>query len=266
MLLISNSKNNIRKCYYSQTAKFRNSEYKFCNFSELKVIDNPEPEWNKEEGYNFFMAHIQFPRMSQDPNNSYNHVHTGYSKPITMNFAAYDKKLHQQYRIYKSKEDYDTIETFGKRISHVDLINSVISLSNINHVRFEFCNFNNVIFNEIRFTKTYMRLCKFSYSLVENCIFDDLEISNEIVNQFIRTVFVNVKFNDNLWSRAYFSNCTFIGCIFVNHYIYNCNINSQFINCDFVNLGTLWCTTPGSKEYNFNINHFKALCQNCNFE
>lgn len=252
MLLNKNIKRR-NKIWYSQVAKFRNAQYKLCNFSDLKIIDNPEPKCDKEEGYDFSATVIQ------DPNNVYN-------KSVSMNVAIYNKKLHQSYRTYFFKEDYDTINVFAKEIFHVDLIKSVVSLSYLNNINFNACNFDNVIFNEVHFRKSDFSSVNFFHGLMENCLFDHVKFSAGDVNKFIHTIFVDIKFNNNLWERVWFSNCIFINCTFTDHYFYQCDINSQFINCNFVDLKLLWCTTPGAKEYNFNLNHFKALCQNCQFE
>lgn len=245
---------------YSTIAKFRNADYKLCNFSNLKVIDNKEPEWSKEEGYGVSKTGIQFPRMAQDLDNAYNHICTG------INIVQYDKKLHRQYRLYELNKDYDTINVFGKEIYYVDLDHSTIASSNIAEIRFNICNLNNVIFDEVHFKKTNFYQTKFSHSLFENCSFSNVEFENERPAKFFGTIFVNVEFNDTRFQQVQFFDCTFITCTFHNSKFYNCHFSGQFIGCSFVNLETPWCTTPSLKRDNYNLNHFKALCQNCSFE
>lgn len=256
-----------KKICYSEAAKFRNAEYKLCNFSELKIINNPKLKIDKEEGYSFSKTGVRFPIISsENPYDVYSNTCIGYTEPISINFAAYDKKLHQQYRLYESKKDYDAINVFDNKIYFVDLHRSIISLSKIGDIRFDTCNMNNVIINEVHFEKAEFLKTKISYSLIENCIFDQVRVLNEFPSRFIHTIFVNVEFYDTSFERTRFIDCTFIGCIFHSPNFSRCHIASSFIDCEFINFKSFACTTPSAQSFNFDLNYFKALCRNCTFE
>lgn len=243
------------------TAKFRNTEFKLCKFEELKFIDNPEPKDDEKEGYGFITLGVRFPILKEDSNNAHSDICADYTEPMPVNFRSYDKNLHKRHRVYQLKQDYQIVDIYHNKAYCVDLNHCTISLSTINKITFDSCNFNNTTINKTCFNHTQFLKVNFSHSLIENCTFGDVEFLKERPSKFIRASFINVIFNYTMFSASQFVSCTF-----TNPYFDRCHINGQFIDCHFNGIATYLCTTPSARSFEFNLNYFRALCQNCTFE
>jgi len=198
---------NVKRSFF--IAKFRNAQFKNCKFTGLKFINNLEPKRDKKEGYDFKKTTIQFPMMTEDPNNAYSNICTGYTKPITTKFAAYDKELHKKYKLYFNSLDYKEADVFDNTIYNVDFNESVISSTNFDTLKLSRTQFNDVELRQSNFNKVRLLAVDFNKCYVEECNIIDSNVSFESGAKFINTVFQNVKFNDSIIQRTIFVNCTF---------------------------------------------------------
>ena len=207
----------------SQIAKLRNTSFTKSKFTNLKFNIHPEPNKDRSEGYNFEPTPISFPIIGADPNNVYNNICYGHSEPITMNFAAYDKKLHRLYKEYYQDCEYSQADVFKcwwgyPEILCVDFKESLIESTQMDGIHFHstllsYTVFKNVIFNNMTFVR----------STISNSIFEDCT--------FNKCTFMKIKFTDS----------QFVNCVFNNSSYNSCNkldikiTHSQFNKINFNN-------------------------------
>lgn len=133
-------------------AKFRNTEFNNSKFIGLQFMDNPKPKLDEKEGYDFKKTTIRFQMMSEDPNNVYNNICTGYTKPITANFAAYDGDLHAKYKLYFDSLEYKEADIFDHTIYSVDFKESIFYSTNFDKLNLSRVTFNNTELRQSNFS------------------------------------------------------------------------------------------------------------------
>lgn len=259
--------NNFKYNKLYSTAKLRNTEFNKCNFKNLKLTNNPKTKLDKEEGYDFQETEISFPMMTEDPNNTYNNICVGYTKSITTNFASYDKKLHESYKLHVKNTSYSECDIFDDTIKYVKMIDSVIEKSDIGKVRIEQTDFIDSRLSEIKFNRTKFLEIKVDRCFIRDCNFNDIRFEYEYCSKFNDITFWNVKFTFSVFQATEFHNCKFFNCTFIETDFSQCVFDCEFFDCTFDSIRLRSCSTENTSILDFNKNKFKMLCdERCKFK
>lgn len=254
--------------FYKSTniINLRNSDFNNCKFLNLKLINNPNPNHDEKEGYIVTEGRISIPMMTEDPNNAYSSICSGYYKLPKTKISFYDEKLHVSHRKFKSNEHYEEANIFDNTIYSVNFNMSNIIDSEINKTKFDYVKFHdttidNISFNETLFSKTNFRDC-----IVKNSKFVNNRFDFEFKCTIRNTIFRDIHFENCSLQGCLFYRCHFIGCTFNDVTFYRCLLGAKFFDCNFKSIKLQFSYTDGDK-FSFDMDNFKLLCNNkCIFE
>lgn len=218
-----------------KVACLRNAVFKTCSFSKLKLNTLPQPKADPSEGYDVKPTQVRFPRVIEDPDNIYNNIVVGYSRPLTMNYAEYDRNLHRQHTQDFVLENFDEANVYewgidGRFIWMVDLHHSTVESSQIHHLSiyetntystvFKNVNFVGVKFKDMVLYKSIFFDCTFSKCEFEKVVFNDskmiqCQVGDSLFNECVLDLqATNNQFRDVKFQWTTIPSGTYRGCLF----------------------------------------------------
>jgi hypothetical protein len=232
------------------SVKLRNTSFTKCRFVNLEFIKHPAPIHNEEEGRITQDGEFRFPLMTWDPNNAYNSICVGHSKPISSKISYYDKDLHETFKSYHENQEYNEVDVYksfwsGHEIYCVDFLNSTVESTNMEQIHFKFGLSVNTIFSNMKFKNLNFEEMKIKNSIFKNCVFDTCQFDNA---EFIKTQFINCEFDNHGFRNINNLDVEFIDSKFNRSYFQICRIPLNiFKRCKANNVDVICCGDINNK-------------------